>query len=96
MSDFFLNKNSKPNNLDLFQFAVLNPQIAILAFLKLGEEMSSQPKKIEASQQDLLKRLIELQKSFITEVCNQDKESLNFKYNEKEKNSKRIHLKIIQ
>jgi hypothetical protein len=51
-------------NMNLFQFAVLNPQIAMLSYLKVGEKMASQPKKIEESQQDLLNRLLELQKKF--------------------------------
>ncbi len=85
MKDFFLNKSINPNKLDLFQFAVLNPQIALLAFLKLGEEIASQPKKIEESQQDLLNRLVDLQKSFVKEICNQDKECITLKYNKEEK-----------
>jgi len=56
MSGFQLNENSKTGNMDLFQFAVLNPQIALLAFLRLGEKMASQPQKIENSQMDLLNR----------------------------------------
>jgi polyhydroxyalkanoate synthase len=79
--------NEKDNfnfkNLDLFQFAVLNPQIAMLSFLKLGKELASQPKKIEQSQQDLLDRLLKLQKSFVSELCNKDDSSINLKYNEK-------------
>lgn len=69
MENFRKNDEAKFNNMDLFQFAVLNPQIAMLAFLKFAEQMASQPKKIEASQQDLLNRLVELQKSFVKEIC---------------------------
>ncbi|MBE6447491.1 MAG: alpha/beta fold hydrolase [Alphaproteobacteria bacterium] len=85
MSGFQLNENSKTGNMDLFQFAVLNPQIALLAFLRLGEKMASQPQKIENSQMDLLNRYLELQKTFIQELCENRKSCLDLKYNEKEK-----------
>ena len=77
MEHFLQNQESSFNNFDLFQFAVLNPQIAMLAFLKVAEQMASQPKKIENSQQDLLKRLIDLQKSFVTEMCSKDKDCID-------------------
>ena len=69
--------------LDLFQFAVLNPQIAMLSFLKVGQQLASQPKKIEDAQQDLLNRLLELQKSFVKEMCNKDDDCIDLKYNNK-------------
>ena len=71
-------------SLDLFQFAVLNPQIAMLSFLKVGQQLASQPKKIEDAQQDLLNRLLELQKSFVKQICNKDDGCINLKYNDKE------------
>lgn len=58
--------------LDLFQFAVLNPQIAMLSFLEIGQRLASRPKTIENAQQDLLNRLLELQKSFVKEICDKD------------------------
>ena len=81
MEHFLQNQESSFNNFDLFQFAVLNPQIAMLAFLKVAEQMANQPKKIEDSQQDLLNRLIDLQKSFVKEVCSNDKNCIELKYN---------------
>ncbi|MDR1561345.1 MAG: hypothetical protein LBS23_03250, partial [Holosporaceae bacterium] len=72
-------------NLDLFQFAVLNPQIAMLSFLKIGKELATQPKQIERSRQNLLDRLLELQKSFISELGHKDESSIELKYNEKNK-----------
>lgn len=84
MEHFQQNNNSKFNNFDLFQFAVLNPQIAVLAFLKVGEKMASQPKKIEDSQQDLLNRMLELQKSFVKEICNKDEECIDLKFNSRD------------
>ncbi|MCR4623193.1 MAG: alpha/beta fold hydrolase [Alphaproteobacteria bacterium] len=83
MEHFVPNNESSFNNFDLFQFAVLNPQIAMLAFLKVAEQMAGQPKKIENSQQDLLNRLIELQKSFVKEVCSKDKNCIDLEYNAK-------------
>ncbi|MDR0556076.1 MAG: alpha/beta fold hydrolase [Holosporaceae bacterium] len=56
-------------SLDLFQFAVMNPQIAMLAYLRVGEKMASQPDKIEASQRDLIDRLWKLQVSFFKNLC---------------------------
>ena len=85
MKHFLPNTESSFNNFDLFQFAVLNPQIAMLAFLKVAEKMASQPKKIENSQQDLLNRLINLQKSFVSEICSKDKDCIDLKYNAKDK-----------
>jgi polyhydroxyalkanoate synthase len=72
-------------NLDLFQFAVLNPQIAMLSFLRVGKELASQPKKIEKSQQDLLNRLLDLQKSFVKELCDRKDDALELRYNERSK-----------
>ena len=85
MEHFLPNDESSFNNFDLFQFAVLNPQIAMLAFLKVAEQMASQPKKIENSQQDLLNRLVDLQKSFIKDICSKDKDCIDLKYNAQNK-----------
>lgn len=86
MIDFF-DENSafRTNFLDLFQFTVLNPQIALLAFLKVGQEAVSQPKKIEKSQQDLLDRLLELQKNLIKDLCADGKDCIDLQYNKKDK-----------
>ncbi|MDR2780911.1 MAG: alpha/beta fold hydrolase [Holosporaceae bacterium] len=70
-------------SLDLFQFSVLNPQIAMLSYLKFGEKMASQPKKIEASQQDFINRLIELQTSFMKELYSKKNDCIDLKYNQK-------------
>lgn len=85
---FASSSDNKFGFFDLFPFAVLNPQIAMLSYLKVGEEMAKQPKKIEAAQQDLLKRLLELQKNFVKDLCYDDGRCLNLKYNEKEKKFK--------
>ncbi|MDR2795011.1 MAG: hypothetical protein LBB12_04510, partial [Holosporaceae bacterium] len=74
------------NVLDLFQFAVLNPQIAILAYLKAGQEMASKPKKLEESMQDLLDRLIGLQKKFVKELCDEKEDCIDL--NTTKKNDK--------
>ena len=82
MSD---SENNNFDNLDLFQFAVLNPQIALLSFLKAGKEMASQPKKIEEAQQNFLDRLIELQKNFVKTCCEnstKNTECIDLKYNQ--------------
>ncbi|MDR0677521.1 MAG: alpha/beta fold hydrolase [Holosporaceae bacterium] len=70
-----------PKTLDLFQFAVLNPQIAMLTFLEVGKEMASQPKKMEEAQLDLTNRLCELQKAFAEKICNQNNASIDLTYN---------------
>ncbi|MDR2158190.1 MAG: alpha/beta fold hydrolase [Holosporaceae bacterium] len=77
-------RNFGLKSVDLFQFAVLNPQIAMLAYLNVGQKMAAQPKKIEESQQDLLNRLIELQRSFVKIICDQDENCIDLKYNPKE------------
>lgn len=67
--------------LDLFQFAVLNPQIALLSFLNVGKEMASQPKKIDQAKQDFLDRLLRLQKNFVQDLCNvENKGCIDLKY----------------
>ena len=78
---------NKYNFFDLFPFAVLNPQIALLSYLKVGEKMAQQPKKMEAAQQDLLDRLLELQKNFVKEICKDDdeKKCIDLEYNKNEK-----------
>ncbi|MDR0678002.1 MAG: alpha/beta fold hydrolase [Holosporaceae bacterium] len=74
--------------LDLFQFAVINPQIAMLSYLKVSQQMVSQPEKIKESQQELLNRLLKLQNSFVKTICgieeDSEKNSVELKYNEKE------------
>lgn len=78
-----LDANSSFKPLDLFQFAVMNPQIAMLSFLKVGQLLATQPKKIQDSHRDLLNRLMELQKKFTAELCEQ-KNSVTLSYNTKE------------
>jgi polyhydroxyalkanoate synthase len=87
MYDFFGNKFSFAfQNLNLFQFAVLNPQIAMLSYLKLGEKMANQPEVMKKAHQDLLNRLLELQKEFIEELCKDNNdECLELSYNQLEK-----------
>lgn len=73
------------DNLDLFQFAVLNPQIAMLAFLRVGKEMATQPQKMKEAQQNFIERLTELQKSFVQTSCETAKKNaayIDLKYNE--------------
>ncbi|MDR2068186.1 MAG: alpha/beta fold hydrolase [Holosporaceae bacterium] len=72
-------------NLDIFQFAVLNPQIAMLSFLQIGKKLASQPQKIEEFQQNLLNRLLNLQKSFVKELCDKQDDALELRYNERSK-----------
>ncbi|MBR1734162.1 MAG: alpha/beta fold hydrolase [Alphaproteobacteria bacterium] len=79
--------DSKVNFFDLFPFAVLNPQIAMLSYLKVGEKMARQPKKMEEAQQNLLDRLVDLQKNFIKEICKdeQDQDCIELEYNKEHK-----------
>lgn len=77
--------NTGFDNLDLFQFAVLNPQIAMLAFLKVGKEMAMQPEKIKEAQKNFLDRLMDLQKSFVKISCEKvkkDAKCIDMKYNQ--------------
>ncbi|MDR2646164.1 MAG: alpha/beta fold hydrolase [Holosporaceae bacterium] len=82
MKNFF-DEYFKLKNIDLFQFSVLNPQIAMLSYLKVGEKMASQPQKIEKARQELLSRLLELQKSFVKTLCSRDDDCIDMKYNSK-------------
>lgn len=82
MKHILPDNKSNLDHFDLFQFAVLNPQIALLAMLKFAEQMASQPQKIEESQKDLFGRMLELQKSVVEDLCNRDtKECIDLKYN---------------
>lgn len=82
MKHILPDNKSNLDHFDLFQFAVLNPQIAMLAMLKFAEQMASQPQKIEESQKDLFGRMLELQKSVVEDLCNRDtKECIDLKYN---------------
>ncbi|MDR0753501.1 MAG: alpha/beta fold hydrolase [Holosporaceae bacterium] len=71
-------------DIDLFQFSVLNPQITMLSYLKVGEKMASQPQKIEKARQELLNRLLELQKSFVKALCSQCDDCIDMKYNSRD------------
>lgn len=78
-------ENTVFDNLDLFQFAVLNPQIAMLAFLRVGKEMATQPQKMKEAQQNFIERLTALQKSFIQASCETAKKNascIDLKYDE--------------
>lgn len=72
-------------NMDLFQFAVINPQIAMLSYLKVAEKMVTQPDMMEESRQDLLDRLIVLQRDFIKDLCSDKKDCIDLVYNEDSK-----------
>lgn len=85
MDDSESNSFFKSKYLDLFQFSVLNPQIAMMAFLNVAQEAVTQPKKIEESQQDLLNRLLELQQNFVKDLCKDEKDSIELQYNKKDK-----------
>lgn len=68
-------------NLDLFQFAVINPQIAMLSYLKVAEKMVTQPEMMEKSRQDLLERVLDLQKNFVKELCADKDDCIELSYN---------------
>ena len=85
--NFVPNNTSEINSFDLFHFAVVNPQIAMLTFLKMGEQMASQPDKIRDSQKELWNRLIELQTSLVEEICRKqstDEDVIELEYNKKD------------
>ena len=85
MYNFFNNDNKFGlKSMDLFQFAVLNPQIAILSFLKVGQHAVTQPKKLEEAQKDLFNRLTELQQKFVENVTDADGKVINLTYNKQE------------
>ena len=89
--NFVPNNTSEINSFDLFHFAVVNPQIAMLAFLKMGEQMASQPDKIRDSQKELWNRLIELQTSLVEEICRKqstDEGVIELEYNKKDQKFK--------
>ena len=65
-------RNDRFNYIDLFQCAVLNPQIAFSSFLKVGQALANQPEKIEKMQKDFFDRMLTLQKTFVTELCKQN------------------------
>lgn len=84
MFDFFYrNFPFVKSNFDLFQFAVINPQIAMLSYLNVAQQMMTQSDKIERSQQDLLERLLALQKDFVQELCTDENKNncIDLKYN---------------
>ena len=85
MYNFFNNDNKFGlKSMDLFQFAVLNPQIAILSFLKVGQHAVTQPKKLEEAQKDLFNRLSELQQKFVENVTDADGKVINLTNNKQE------------
>lgn len=68
---------------DLFPFAVLNPQIALLSFLKVGNEMVKDPKKIKNAQNDLVNKLIDLSEFITKKSLGQDVSELEIKTNDR-------------
>lgn len=74
-------KNYK--GVDLFPFAVLNPQISLVTFLSLWKEMLAEPEKVKKSQLELLDRLAQLNKDFLSGLSEKD---IKLEYNpEKQK-----------
>lgn len=77
--------NKFMNNLSLMS---LNPQIALMSFLKLSAEMVKDPNKIKEAQKDLVNKLIDLSEYATKKILNQDTSNLkktgdkNFKGNE--------------
>ena len=85
MYNFFNDDNKFGlKSMDLFQFAVLNPQIALLSFLKVGQKAVTQPKKLEESQKDLLERLSALQQKFLQDICDKDDKTIDLNRTKRE------------
>ena len=77
MYNFFDDKNFSSKSMDLFQLAVLNPQIAMLSFLKFGQKAVTQPQKLEEAQQDFLNRLTELQEKFVKNISEKEDKTID-------------------
>ncbi len=77
----FFGKGSNFGNVDLFQLSVVNPQIAIMSYLNLAQEMIKNPKKLEEAQNDLATKLIGLQKELIKDLKSDDANCINLNYN---------------
>jgi polyhydroxyalkanoate synthase len=72
-------------NIDIFSLNILTAQALMLPFLKVGCKLAEQPKKLETSVNDLLNRLLELQKNFVDELSLEKNEDvLTLNYNKKE------------
>lgn len=57
---------------DLFQYAVLNPQIAILSFLNMANEVAKYPEKADNARKNLLNRFINLAEYTTRKMLNED------------------------
>ena len=78
MYNFFNDDNKFGlKSMDLFQFAVLNPQIALLSFLKVGQKAVTQPKNLcDLSPQ--------LRKKFLQDICDKDDKTIDLNRTKRE------------
>lgn len=65
--------------LDLVQFSLLNPQMAMLSFLKFGNEMAKNPDSIKSAQKSLINKLIDLSEYITKKSMNKDVSELEIK-----------------
>ena len=65
--------------LDLFQFSLLNPQMAMLSFLKFGNEMAKNPDRIKSAQKNLINKFIDLSEYITKKSMNKDVSDLEIK-----------------
>lgn len=64
---------------DLFQYAVVNPQIAMLSFLNMADEMVKHPEKIEKARNDLMNRCINLAEYSTRKIMKEDTSDIEIK-----------------
>ncbi|MDR1335136.1 MAG: alpha/beta fold hydrolase [Holosporaceae bacterium] len=73
-------------NIDAISMNILSTQVLMLQFLKVGCKLAEQPQKLEMSINDLLNRLLLLQKNFMNELdIGNNHGVITLKYNKKER-----------
>lgn len=71
--------NDFSKTFDLFQYAVVNPQIAMLSFLNMANEVVKHPEKIEKARNDLMDRFINLAEYTTRKMLKEDTTDLEIK-----------------
>lgn len=64
---------------DFFQATVINPQVAMLSFFSMANEMAKHPEKIDNARKDLVNRCIDLADYASKKIMNQNTDDLEVK-----------------
>lgn len=85
---------------NMLPFAFVNPQVAMISFLNMANEMMKHPEKVENARKDLVNRCIDLAEYATKKIVNEDASHIQIKSNDKRFNDpewdENVALNIIK